>query len=144
MYMSGLAGNQTLVEGVDGATLRTSSVEVTGEAIINNRKKKLIPSYELEIKGKWSGMYVGSSHGSCARGIHPLMCFCICPHTYYTVLHGGTASTFTLLCAFVYVRMACAHVLLCIVSMLHRQSCASLNFGQFNSEKVVTVAYPCI
>ena len=28
---------------------------MTGDAIINNRKKKLIPSYELEVKGTWKG-----------------------------------------------------------------------------------------
>jgi hypothetical protein len=45
-----------LVGGAGGATLRTGpSVEVTGEAITNNRKGKLIPSYELALKGTWSG-----------------------------------------------------------------------------------------
>ena len=39
-----------------GSTLSTgSSVSVTGDAIINNRKRKLIPSYELEVKGTWRG-----------------------------------------------------------------------------------------
>ncbi len=28
---------------------------VTGEALINNRKQKLIPSYELAVKGQWKG-----------------------------------------------------------------------------------------
>ena len=31
-------------------------VEVTGDAIVNNRKNKLIPSYELEISGSWTGV----------------------------------------------------------------------------------------
>ena len=36
--------------------LRISSVEsVAGEAFVNNRKNKLIPSYELEVKGSWQG-----------------------------------------------------------------------------------------
>ena len=39
-----------------GSTLSIgSSVSVTGDAIINNRKRKLIPSYELEVKGTWKG-----------------------------------------------------------------------------------------
>ena len=32
-----------------------SNVSVTGDAIINNRKRKLIPAYELEVKGTWTG-----------------------------------------------------------------------------------------
>jgi hypothetical protein len=114
LAMSGFAGDQTLVEGVGGATLRTSSVEVTGEAIINNRKKKLIPSYELEIKGKWSGMHMGGSHGSCARETHPFTWFCMCTHVTrtYLTLHSK--------------------------SILQRQSCASLNTG-----KLVRLANPC-
>lgn len=29
---------------------------MSGDAIINNRKKKLIPSYELEVRGTWTGV----------------------------------------------------------------------------------------
>lgn len=36
-------------------------VSVTGEAIVNNRKNKLIPAYELEISIKWEG--TGSTTG---------------------------------------------------------------------------------
>jgi len=50
------AGDVVLVGDAGGATLRTGpSVEVSGEAITNNRKGKLIPSYELALKGTWSG-----------------------------------------------------------------------------------------
>ncbi len=53
-----LAGNQVLADG-GSISLKTGAVvEVTGDAIINNRKKKLIPSYELQIKGTWSGWYL--------------------------------------------------------------------------------------
>lgn len=48
-------GNRTLEEGSEGVTLRTTTVDVKGEAIVNNRKKKLIPSYELKITGRWTG-----------------------------------------------------------------------------------------
>lgn len=51
-------GNQTLVgESSSGVRLTTGpKVEVTGDAIVNNRKNKLIPSYELEITGSWTGV----------------------------------------------------------------------------------------
>lgn len=42
----------------DEHTLKLSTgpkVEVSGDAIVNNRKNKLIPSYELEITGSWTG-----------------------------------------------------------------------------------------
>ena len=43
--------------GPDGVVLRTGpSVDVTGEAVTNNRKGKLIPSYELHVKGTFSGV----------------------------------------------------------------------------------------
>jgi activator of HSP90 ATPase len=34
--------------------MKVTSVEVTGEAAINNRKNKLIPAYELSVKLDWS------------------------------------------------------------------------------------------
>lgn len=50
-------GDKELVSGAGGVTLRAGpSVEVSGEAITNNRKGKLIPSYELALKGTWSGL----------------------------------------------------------------------------------------
>ena len=50
------AGSLSVTGDNSGSTLSTgSSVSVTGDAIINNRKKKLIPSYELEVKGTWKG-----------------------------------------------------------------------------------------
>jgi len=41
----------------------TTSTEVTcqGEAVINNRKNKLIAAYELELKGGWSGERINPS-----------------------------------------------------------------------------------
>lgn len=55
---------------VDGGSLSLKTgpdVEVSGDAIINNRKKKLIPSYELEIKGSWSGTYLCPQKSSESR-----------------------------------------------------------------------------
>jgi hypothetical protein len=53
----GMAGGQSLADGSGGITLTTGpDVEVSGDAIVNNRKAKLIPSYELEIRGSWKGM----------------------------------------------------------------------------------------
>ncbi|KAK9821579.1 hypothetical protein WJX81_007361 [Elliptochloris bilobata] len=55
-------------EGLDGVALRTSpTVEVSGEALTNNRKGKLIPSYELTVKGRWSGE-ARAGDGQAARG----------------------------------------------------------------------------
>ena len=40
----------------DSAQLQILKVErVTGDAFVNNRKNKLIPSYELEVRGSWQG-----------------------------------------------------------------------------------------
>ena len=50
------AGNLSIADESSGVSLKTgSAVIVSGDAIINNRKKKLIPSYELEVKGTWTG-----------------------------------------------------------------------------------------
>lgn len=59
-------GDQVLVgnDGGDVSVKLGTDVEVTGDAIINNRKKKIIPSYELDIKGTWSG-----EHHSCLGSI---------------------------------------------------------------------------
>ena len=47
--LSVLSGESQLVVQI------TTIDSVTGEALINNRKKKLIPSYELAVKGQWTG-----------------------------------------------------------------------------------------
>ena len=55
-------------DGPGGMALRTGpSVDVTGEAVTNNRKGKLIPSYELHIKGTFSGEAGGSGGEAAAR-----------------------------------------------------------------------------
>lgn len=52
-----LLGSIKLSEGPH-VHIQTVQVQtVTGEAFINNRKNKLIPSYELEVQGSWSGEY---------------------------------------------------------------------------------------
>ena len=38
----------------------SGSIAIEGDAVINNRKNKLIPAYELEIKGDWTG-FISSS-----------------------------------------------------------------------------------
>ena len=51
-----LLGDCTIQNGEDQVFISTTAVDsVTGEALINNRKKKLIPSYELAVKGQWKG-----------------------------------------------------------------------------------------
>lgn len=48
--------DMVLLDGSQATYLKITGVEsVTGEAIINNRKNKVIPSYELEIKLNWEG-----------------------------------------------------------------------------------------
>ena len=45
------------MDGSGSISLSTGpDIEVSGDAIVNNRKKKIIPSYELEIRGSWKGM----------------------------------------------------------------------------------------
>jgi len=49
-----------------GSTITCTGVDsCTGEAIINNRKQKIIPSYELEIKLGWEG---ATADGATAKG----------------------------------------------------------------------------
>ena len=56
------AGDLSIADESGGVSLKTgSSVSVSGDAIINNRKKKLIPSYELEVKGTWAGKLLSST-----------------------------------------------------------------------------------
>ena len=51
-----VAGDLDLSRGDSSLQATTSGeVTVTGEALINNRKNKLISAYELEVTGTWSG-----------------------------------------------------------------------------------------
>ena len=46
----------SVINGDDQIGIQITTINsVTGEALINNRKKKLIPSYELAVKGQWTG-----------------------------------------------------------------------------------------
>lgn len=54
--LTALLSNQQLLTAEDQTEITTTTVDsVTGEALINNRKQKLIPSYELAVKGQWKG-----------------------------------------------------------------------------------------
>eukprot|EP00201_Polytomella_parva_P016325 CAMPEP_0175055516 /NCGR_PEP_ID=MMETSP0052_2-20121109/10128_1 /TAXON_ID=51329 ORGANISM="Polytomella parva, Strain SAG 63-3" /NCGR_SAMPLE_ID=MMETSP0052_2 /ASSEMBLY_ACC=CAM_ASM_000194 /LENGTH=372 /DNA_ID=CAMNT_0016320379 /DNA_START=46 /DNA_END=1164 /DNA_ORIENTATION=+ len=54
--LSEIFTDTTILNGSSGPYCKTTGVDsVTGEAFINIRKQKLIPSYELEIKIKWEG-----------------------------------------------------------------------------------------
>ncbi len=54
--LSELLGGCKVLNGEDQIFISTTTIDsVTGEALINNRKKKLIPSYELAVKGQWTG-----------------------------------------------------------------------------------------
>ncbi len=54
--LSELLGGCKILNGEDQIFITTTTIDsVTGEALINNRKKKLIPSYELAVKGQWTG-----------------------------------------------------------------------------------------
>ena len=56
------AGDLNLETDSSGLQATTSRiVNVTGDAVINNRKKKLIAVYELDIKGTWSGQALPQS-----------------------------------------------------------------------------------
>ena len=55
MLQLSLTGDLT-VSKEDGFLLQTTGVtSVTGEAFVNNRKRKLIPSYEITLQGSWKG-----------------------------------------------------------------------------------------
>ena len=67
------AGDLNIADESGGVSLKTGSgVSVSGDAIINNRKKKLIPSYELEVKGTWTGKLCSFTF---AHANVPLCCF---------------------------------------------------------------------
>jgi activator of HSP90 ATPase len=56
-----------LLDSTPGSSLKITDVTCSGEAIVNNRKNKLIPAYELEITLKWAGQLTdgeGKSAGS--------------------------------------------------------------------------------
>ena len=69
-------------------------VEVTGDAIVNNRKNKLIPSYELEISGSWTG--VQHAHEtqcvSPSRSHHALL-LCMAPIEPVSCMDGHSCGT---------------------------------------------------
>jgi activator of HSP90 ATPase len=53
-----------LAEGDSGPSVTAASqLTLTGEAFVNQRKGKLIPSYELELKLEWAGRTAGASSG---------------------------------------------------------------------------------
>lgn len=54
-----LTGMQ-LTEGTCEATITDTAPSVTGDVILNQRKKKLIPMYELEVKATFAGKVLGS------------------------------------------------------------------------------------
>ncbi|MEW5304257.1 MAG: hypothetical protein WDW38_011278 [Sanguina aurantia] len=72
--LSQLFSGLVVADGASGCAITINSLEtVTGEAFINIRKGKMIPSYELEIKLRWSGELrdgSGSSVGSGAGLVH--------------------------------------------------------------------------
>jgi hypothetical protein len=56
LFISFPAGGLNLANGADGLQASSSSeVSCDGEALINNRKNKLIAAYELDVRGGWSG-----------------------------------------------------------------------------------------
>lgn len=60
-----LLSNLNILNGQDQVFISSTTIEsVTGEALINNRKKKLIPSYELAVKGQWTGEIKDGSQNS--------------------------------------------------------------------------------
>ena len=62
-----LLSNLTILNGQDQVFINSTTIEsITGEALINNRKKKLIPSYELAVKGLWTGEIKDGSQNSIA------------------------------------------------------------------------------
>lgn len=62
-----LLSNLVILNGQDQVCINCTTVDsVTGEALINNRKKKLIPSYELAVKGHWKGEIKDGSQNSVA------------------------------------------------------------------------------
>ena len=62
-----LLSNLAILNGQDQVFISSTKIEsVAGEALINNRKKKLIPSYELAVKGQWTGEIKDGSQNSVA------------------------------------------------------------------------------
>ena len=60
-----LLTNLSIMNGQEQVFINITKVDsVIGEALINNRKKKLIPSYELSVKGQWSGEIKDGSQNS--------------------------------------------------------------------------------
>ena len=67
--LSSLLGAQVLADtnGVR-VTAEPTVQSLTGEAFVNQRKGKLIPSYELELKLEWSGVPTSEAGGETAKG----------------------------------------------------------------------------
>ena len=64
--LSALLGNKTLADA-DGVAVRTGALlSCTGDSIINRRKGKIIPSFELAVKVAWEGT---DAAGRSAKGI---------------------------------------------------------------------------
>lgn len=55
----------------DSGNLTVTDVICKGEAIINNRKNKLIPAYELDLTLKWTGKPAGSDASVVGRVLLP-------------------------------------------------------------------------
>eukprot|EP00164_Ancoracysta_twista_P005925 GFYU01008154.1.p1 GENE.GFYU01008154.1~~GFYU01008154.1.p1 ORF type:complete len:230 (-),score=64.39 GFYU01008154.1:61-750(-) len=56
--------NLEIPSGTSDAIYITSAEVVTGEAVIHNRKKKVIGVYEFELKMKWEGKVSGSDESA--------------------------------------------------------------------------------
>lgn len=70
--LTALFTDKVLVSGADGLAARCTGIEaISGEAFLNVRKAKLIPSYELELKVKWTGQVKeGDGTTECSGKIH--------------------------------------------------------------------------
>jgi activator of HSP90 ATPase len=55
-----------LVEDKDGAVIKITKedIKLTGECVINQRKGKIIPAYELDLSLKWKGTDADDAEGS--------------------------------------------------------------------------------
>ena len=74
------SGSLSLKTGAD--------VDVTGDAIINNRKKKLIPSYELQVKGTWSGRCLPYHHKIPIGRKELLLAWYVAMYHYHSITHA--------------------------------------------------------
>ncbi|KAG7673402.1 hypothetical protein Ndes2526B_g03152 [Nannochloris sp. 'desiccata'] len=58
--------SMVLVEDKDGAVIKITEedIKLTGECVINQRKGKIIPAYELDLSLKWKGTDAENNEGS--------------------------------------------------------------------------------